>query len=160
MSLDKDNEIEIYKTLVQQRNYEGVLLWTRNQAFLIVNSLSIGILGAFEKTSQTSDEGTIIIESLISLIGMIISITWIVAIGRSQVYDNYWGIVLRDLEQKYNYPPIFGDIPNYLAREGWLARTFKISYLAKFIAVSFFITWTLLASYFVFEKLIPYQSII
>ena len=152
MNLDK--EIEIYKVLVQQRNYEGILLWTRNQAFLIVNSLSIGILGAFEKNNQSYDEGTLIIETLISFIGVIVSITWIVAIRRSQIYDNYWGKHLRKYEVDNDFPLVFSGIPNYLSNEGVLARVFKISYLAKSIAISFLITWAVLVYYFGFIKLL------
>lgn len=86
--------IDIYKILIGQIQFEGKLIWTRNQVFLVLNSAIIAVLSVSGQ-GQSGSLATI----AASVIGVVLCILWIFTVARSRAYYRYWVTQARAVER-------------------------------------------------------------
>lgn len=147
--LDKNDAIELYKMVVSLRNYEGTLLWTRNQIFLIVNSISMLFQAFVLKSDMRNDVESMAMGAAITIVGIIVSLTWIFSIQRSEVYDSYWSATLKKLENEHRLYPLFSGIQSFMNTQPSLRRSLKIGTIAKIIAGCFLVIWALVLTFYI-----------
>ena len=87
------------------------------------------------------------IVSILSFVGMVISVMWIFAIQRSEIYDSYWSMVIKKFESENKLYPLFSDIQEFLEKQKPMKRSIKIGTIAKFIASCFLLIWAMMIVY-------------
>jgi NADH:ubiquinone oxidoreductase subunit 2 (subunit N) len=151
--MKKENQLEIYKLLVGQLHYEGTLLWTRNQIFLVLNTAIIAImnLDVFTKLGQTNNDATTRLAA--ALIGIVLCLLWLLSVTRSQAYYRYWITRIRSIEkQMQSGVQLFNDLHDvYFGativideeefRFDWITRFASIGRIVRLVAWAFIIVW-------------------
>jgi hypothetical protein len=163
MEDDKPNEnsnkdlSDAYHMLIGQLQFEGNLIWTRHQVFIVLNSVIFAGLSLSNRPGVTGIDIRIVYAA--SLFGTILCILWFLTAIRSQVFYRYWITQTRAVEKRLNTNTnIFRDL--HLAHLGQVVEigedkekfSFKpierfasISRISRFVALAFMIIWIGLA---------------
>jgi hypothetical protein len=155
---ESDNLHEIYKMLIGQLQYEGNLIWTRHQVFIVLNSI---IFTAVSLSGRSETFGTdILIVYAASAFGMSLCVLWFLTAKRSEAYYRYWISQTREVEAKIKSSiPVFVDlhrahkgesvnIGNETFRFTRIERFASIGKISRWVAIAFFIIWIGLAIFF------------
>jgi hypothetical protein len=157
-NLDQEHLLETYHMLIGQLQFEGNLIWTRHQVFIILNSAIFAGLSLSNRPG-TSDVDIRIVYAA-SLFGIVLCILWFLTAIRSEVYYRYWITQARDVEGQMNASiPILHNL--HLAHRGEaveigndvfvfrrIERFASISRISRLVAIAFFVIWVGLAAAF------------
>jgi hypothetical protein len=143
---------ETYKILIGQLQFEGNLIWTRNQVFLILNSAIIAILSV---SDQVKSNVPVIFAA--SFVGVVLCLLWLFTVERSRVYYQYWVTQTRALEDHLQSSTMIFEtlhqanagqvvkIGKHIFRMSALARFASISRITRLVAFAFIVVWIGLA---------------
>ncbi len=152
-----DLPLEGYKILVTLLTQEESLLWSRSQAFLVINGGMVTILGLIFQRSVPGIPKPVPLA--ICLVGVITCALWFVIIRRSEAFYDHWYDQLEYLEKQYLKPlAIFQYADQFFAKGriklgdeeftlDTLARQMRIYVATLITSVIFLITWAILAVY-------------
>lgn len=152
-----ENLFDAYHILIQQLQFEGNLIWTRHQVFIVLNSVIFAGLSLSNRPGVPGIDIRIIYA--VSLFGTILCVLWFLTALRSQVIYRYWITQTRAIERRLDTDTnIFRDL--HLAHLGQVVEigidkekfSFKpierfasISRISRFVALAFMVIWIGLA---------------
>jgi hypothetical protein len=150
--VNDENLSETYKILIGQLQFEGNLIWTRNQVFLILNSVIIAILSVSDEVKTNTP---IILAT--SFVGVVLCLLWLFTVERSRVYYQYWVTQARALEDRLQSSTMIFEtlhqanagqavqIGRQIFRMSAIARFASISRITRLVALAFIVVWIGLA---------------
>ena len=110
--------------LINMQQSEARLHWQRNNIFLILSGMLLLALSQFEN---------IIIQLVISILGLALNFGWLLIQQRSSSYINVWKNEAKLLEERFNIAKIFsGKIKGIQMR--------RIAYILPLIFITLWIT--------------------
>ncbi|MCJ7456976.1 hypothetical protein MUP07_09615 [Candidatus Bathyarchaeota archaeon] len=95
------DQSETLKRLNETMRSEGQLHWQRNNYFLVAASILLVALSQFR--DQTA------IQSLVSALGFVLSLAWLLINHRSSKYIEYWKKKMRELEKQMGQVSIYDE---------------------------------------------------
>jgi hypothetical protein len=152
---DQGKLSETYHMLIGQLQFEGKLIWTRHQVFIVLNSAILAGISLSNPPAASSPDIRIIYAA--STFGIILCILWFLTAMRSEVYYRYWISqarvvegqmtssvpVLRDLHRAHCGEPV--KIGDEVFRFKPVERFASIGRISRLVAIAFFIIWIGLA---------------
>ena len=154
-NLSQEDLSETYHMLIGQLQFEGKLIWTRHQVFIVLNSAIFAGISLSNRPGVSDTDIRIVYAA--SAFGIILCILWFLTALRSQVYYRYWISQARAVEsQMTSRVPVFQDlhrahhgepvrIGNEVFRFRLMEQFASISRISRFVAIAFFIIWVGLA---------------
>ena len=146
---------ETYHMLIGQLQFEGKLIWTRHQVFIVLNSAILAGISLGNRPGASNVDIRIVYAA--SAFGVILCILWFLTAMRSEVYYRYWISQARAVERQMpSSVPVFRDL--HRAHRGETVKIgdevfrFKpieqfasIGRISRLVAVAFFVIWIGLA---------------
>ena len=86
-----------YQAAVDLWTYEGEQNWARFNVMLVANSIIIAVLGL----SVTGPNGSPSISIVLSIVGLILCISWFIITKRGFDYQTYYVLSARELEERF-----------------------------------------------------------
>jgi len=156
-----------YRQLADQLRHEEVLSWKRLETYLVISSALVALIGLFwpkpdTTTSAMPLEGSrILLVLLISAVGLLLSLGWIVVVRRSEAFHDFRYLQLIDAEATSLKPiTTFSKADEYFSghtvsiqgeprRLSGLARWARIYQLMSAVPFVFSLLWATLLAYFI-----------
>jgi len=154
-NLNQKDLLETYHMLIEQLRFEGELIWTRHQVFIVLNSVIFAGISLSNRPNISSIDIRIVYAA--ATFGVILCVLWFLTTLRSQVYYRYWISQARAVESQMTTSlPVLRDL--HLAHQGKevdiggekfrfnpIERFASISRISRLVAIAFFAIWVGLA---------------
>jgi hypothetical protein len=97
--------LEGYRALVGLIQHEEGLFWRRVEVLFVFNAALVAIIGLIrpEDASQATETQKVL-SLMISILGILIAILWLIIVRRSEAFYNYWYEQLEYIEKQYLAP--------------------------------------------------------
>ena len=159
--------LEGYRQLADQLRHEEALSWKRLETFLVISSALVALIGLFwpkpdATASASALEGSrILLVLLISAVGLLLSLGWIVVVRRSEAFHDFRYLQLIEAEATDLRPvTTFSKADDYFSGESvaiqgepqrlaGLARWARIYQVMSAVPIVFSLLWATLLAYFV-----------
>jgi hypothetical protein len=155
--------LEAYKLLVGLIEHEEQMLWSRNQAFLVINGAMITALGVI-RPSQSPSPTVTPKEFYLAFcaVSVLANLLWLLIILRSEAFYNYWAEQIKYLEGKYLAPINTFQLGDEYFSKGEVmlgneklklprgARVLRIYQTLSIVSLGFLAIWVVLAIYLSF----------
>ncbi|MEM5867687.1 MAG: hypothetical protein QXG39_07190 [Candidatus Aenigmatarchaeota archaeon] len=128
---EKLEELDLLKLFTDRQDAEARLHWSRNSYFLVVMSI---LILAFSQKPVENIFQLVIFQMLIAILGIILSITWLLIQYRSSQYMLYYKREAQRLAKIANAPDVY---PEKLGG-------IEIRKLAYILPIAFSIIWSAL----------------
>lgn len=141
---DEKNALEKYSTILEYLAYENTTFWTRSGFYLVAQSALLGFIGSAIITSnkQTLTDARSWLIGF-CLVGIILAISWILALYYSNKWIDKWHSTLIDIE-----PEAFGNIRllrGQVKPGGFKSMMeFGVKTQVYLIAILFLIVWVMI----------------
>jgi len=161
------NALEGYRQLADQLRHEEALSWKRLETFLVISSALVALIGLFWPKPDAAispavvEASRILLVILISAVGLLLSLGWIVVVRRSEAFHDFRYLQLIEAEATHLRPiTTFSKADDYFSGETvsihgeprrltGLARWARIYQLMSGVPIVFSLLWATLLAYFV-----------
>jgi hypothetical protein len=162
--------LEGYRQLAAQLRHEESLSWKRLETFLVISSALVALIGLFWPSgsptpvilgTMSTSGGRGLLTVLISLIGLMLFLGWVVVVRRSEAFHDFRYLQLIDMEKSSKEPlTVFTAADEYfdkgVATVGgkshhldWISRRARIFQVMTAVPIVFAVVWGVLLGYFI-----------
>jgi hypothetical protein len=176
--------LEGYRELAAQLRHEESISWKRLETFLVISSALVALIGLFWPGESPvpvilgavpaggAGGGRGLLTVLISLIGFLLSLGWIVVVRRSEAFHDFRYLQLVDLEKSTlealtvfttadeyfdKGTATIGGKPHHL---DWISRRARIYQVMTAVPIVFAAMWGILLAYFVTTGILSVVQVI
>ncbi len=125
LEIKNDSNCDQVDLIIRLQQSEANLSCSRNNYFIIITSLLILALSQFKSPN---------LQLFISILGLVIAITWLLTHHRSSVYTKYWKTKANELSEKLNCPSVY---PNIIGG-------FEIRLILYLLPIAFLLYWSVI----------------
>lgn len=134
---------QMYVGLINARNTDSSLRWSRAQIFLLLNSSAFAIIPFLGTQQFVKDDWVFGGVLVLSAYGILLSLLWLSVTYRANHWVRYWNDQLANLEVQADVPEgvrVFSE--KHFDKQDWTAPSFHHTLL--WLAWSFMIVWGLM----------------
>jgi hypothetical protein len=157
---------EGYRQLAEQLRHEEALSWKRLETFLVISSALVALIGLFWPSAQQSPlqsqvlGSRIVLTVLIAVVGLSLSIGWIIVVRRSEAFHDFRYLQLIEAEGSALKPnTAFTNADDYFSGETVSIgrneyrlkgppRWVRIYQVMTAVPIVFSLLWAVLLAYF------------
>jgi hypothetical protein len=133
---------QMYVGLINARNVDATLRWSRAQIFLVINSSALGVIPFLWSQGVVKADLVFVALLFLSVYGFLLSLLWLSVTYRANHWVHYWNDQLANLENEALLPQeirVFSQ--KQFEKQNWTAPSFHHTLVG--LAWSFIVVWVL-----------------